>query len=195
MLLGVREPTGGVAGVAGSDGNSAFNFGGPTALFSGAAAPLTFPPAVRGGSSFCTPSPHFFSGFFFLLAILGGVKVSLTVFCFFFFKILFLQRGGRREKERERNIDVRGIHNQLPLTGPQPGTWPATQAHGLTGNRTGKRLGSQAGTQSTEPHQPGLFPVALICILLMSLNIFSCAYWVFVYLVWRNVYSSPLPIF
>ena len=85
MLLGVREPTGGVAGVAGSDGNSAFNFGGPTALFSGAAAPLTFPPAVRGGSSFCTPSPHFFSGFFFFASHLSGGEVVSHCFLFFFF--------------------------------------------------------------------------------------------------------------
>ena len=36
------------------------------------------------------------------------------------------------EKERERNISV-----WLPLTHPLLGTWPATQAHALTGNRTG----------------------------------------------------------
>ena len=27
------------------------------------------------------------------------------------------------------------------------------------------------------------------------LRIFSCAHWPFLYLLWRNVYSSPLPIF
>ena len=37
----------------------------------------------------------------------------------------------------------------LPLTGPDPGTWPATQACAQLGIH-------QAGTQSTEPHQPGL---------------------------------------
>ena len=31
----------------------------------------------------------------------------------------------------ERNTD------QLPLAHPHPGTWPATQAYALTGNRTG----------------------------------------------------------
>ena len=36
---------------------------------------------------------------------------------------------GGREEERERNI------NQLPLSSPQTGTWPATQACALTGNR------------------------------------------------------------
>ena len=36
----------------------------------------------------------------------------------------------RREKERERNINV-----WLPVTQPQLGTWPATQACALTENR------------------------------------------------------------
>ena len=45
-------------------------------------------------------------------------------------KRLFLERGERREKEREGNIDW------LPLTYPQPGTWPATQACALTRNWT-----------------------------------------------------------
>ena len=35
------------------------------------------------------------------------------------------------EKERERNINV-----WLPLVYPLLGTWPATQACALTGNRT-----------------------------------------------------------
>ena len=39
------------------------------------------------------------------------------------------------EEERERNINVR-----LPLTWPPLGTWPATQACALTGNRTGNPL-------------------------------------------------------
>ena len=36
---------------------------------------------------------------------------------------------------RDRNINV-----WLPLTHPPLGTWPATQAHALTGNRTGDPL-------------------------------------------------------
>ena len=47
---------------------------------------------------------------------------------FFFFR----ERGGK-EEEKERNIFV---YDQLPLTHPQLGTWPATQANVLTGNRT-----------------------------------------------------------
>ena len=42
---------------------------------------------------------------------------------------MFRQRG--REKERDRNINV-----WLSLTHPLLGTWPATQACALTGNRT-----------------------------------------------------------
>ena len=39
---------------------------------------------------------------------------------------------------------------------PQLGTWPATRACALTGNRTGDlSVGSQAGAQPTESHQPG----------------------------------------
>ena len=45
-----------------------------------------------------------------------------------------------------------GCLSRAPL-----GTWPATQACALIGNRasTSKTFGLQAGTQSTEPHQPG----------------------------------------
>ena len=53
---------------------------------------------------------------------------------FSFFKdfiYLFLERGEGREKEKERNINV-----WLPLVRPLLGTWPATQACALTGNRT-----------------------------------------------------------
>ena len=52
---------------------------------------------------------------------------------FFFFNViyLFLERGEGKEKERERNINM-----WLPFTCPLLGTWPATQACALTGNRT-----------------------------------------------------------
>ena len=52
------------------------------------------------------------------------------------FIYLFIFRNGeKREKERERNI-----HVWLPLARPLLGTWPATQACALTGNRTGDPL-------------------------------------------------------
>ena len=44
---------------------------------------------------------------------------------------LFLEREEGKEKERERNINL-----WLPLARPLMGTWPATQACALTGNRT-----------------------------------------------------------
>ena len=47
------------------------------------------------------------------------------------FTYLFLDRRERKEKEGERNINV-----GLPLTRSLLGTWPATQACALTGNRT-----------------------------------------------------------
>ena len=54
----------------------------------------------------------------------------------FLLKILFiLDRGDGREKERKRNINV-----WLLLAHPLLGTWPATQACTLTGNRTGDPL-------------------------------------------------------
>ena len=68
----------------------------------------------------------------------------------FFLKNLFLERGGGREKERERNINV-----WLPLRHPLLGTGPSTQAWALIWEWNEQPFGSQAGTQSAEPHQPG----------------------------------------
>ena len=64
-----------------------------------------------------------------------GVSLSLSFFKLEDFIYLFLERGGRREKERERNINV-----WLPLACPPLGTRPATQACALTGNQTGYPL-------------------------------------------------------
>ena len=51
----------------------------------------------------------------------------------FLFKILFIfrERGRKWGRKRERNISV-----WLPLVQAQLGTWPASQACALTGNRT-----------------------------------------------------------
>ena len=49
--------------------------------------------------------------------------------------ILFLDRRERREKERERNINV-----WLLLTCPLLGYWPTTQACALTKNQTSDSL-------------------------------------------------------
>ena len=64
-------------------------------------------------------------------------RASHTFTLLFFKDYLFiLDRGEGREKERERNINVWLPH--MPPTGDL--TWPATQAHALTGNRTGNPL-------------------------------------------------------
>ena len=59
--------------------------------------------------------------------------------------IFFLERGEGKEKERQRNINV-----WLPLTCPQLGTWPATQACAVTGNPTGNPV----------VHRPMLSPLS-----------------------------------
>ena len=71
-------------------------------------------------------------------------RLVLVFFCFFKF-YLFIFRGEERGKERERNISV-----WLPLERPLLGTWPATQACALTGNRTGDPL----------VHRPALSPLS-----------------------------------
>ena len=70
--------------------------------------------------------------------------------------IYFQKEGkGGRKRGRETLMCERYI-NQLPLTRPQLGTWPATQAFALTGSQTSDlSLGPQASAQCTEPHQPG----------------------------------------
>ena len=60
---------------------------------------------------------------------------NFFVFVFKDFVYLFLERGDGREKERERNIS-----RLLTLVRPLLGTWPATQACALTGNRTSDPL-------------------------------------------------------
>ena len=66
-------------------------------------------------------------------------KLTSTHLTFYFFKkkILFILRERGREKERERNTDVRNKLGLVALTRPQLGTWPAVQACALTGNWTG----------------------------------------------------------
>ena len=72
----------------------------------------------------------------------GGPAISTLPFLdrnrthdFYFIYFLFSDRGEGREKEAERNINV-----WLPLVRSLLGTWPATQACALTGNRTGDPL-------------------------------------------------------
>ena len=80
-----------------------------------------------------------------------------SFFCFFedFFLDLFLEGGERKEKERERNIDVQEKHQLAasctPSTGDlacNPGICPDWELNQWP-------FGSEAGTQSTEPQHPG----------------------------------------
>ena len=52
----------------------------------------------------------------------------------------------------------------MPLTCPQLGIWPTTQACTLAGNEPVTSV-QEAGTQSTEPHQPELFFFLIINII------------------------------
>ena len=66
----------------------------------------------------------------------GNSLIKSYLFLFFKdFIYLFLERGERRETERERHQCVVTSHMHTLL-----GTWPATQAWALTGNRTGDPL-------------------------------------------------------
>ena len=78
------------------------------------------------------------------------VNIDSDQYTFLDFIYLFLERRGRREKERKRNMDV-----WLYLTCPLLGTWPATQPSGPRWESNWWPFGSQASTQSTEPHHPG----------------------------------------
>ena len=57
--------------------------------------------------------------------------IYLFIYLFAYFLTYLLERGvGKRKRVRETLMC-----DGLPLTGPQLGTWPATQAGALTGNR------------------------------------------------------------
>ena len=56
----------------------------------------------------------------------------LLFFLLRFYLFIFKERGREGEREREKR--------QLSLTWPLLGTWPATQAYTLLGNRTGDPL-------------------------------------------------------
>ena len=68
----------------------------------------------------------------------GSADICNSLAFFFFFQIfnLFLERGKRREKERERNIDVRETSISCLSHAPQLGTWSTAQACATTGNCT-----------------------------------------------------------
>ena len=53
-----------------------------------------------------------------------------------FYLFTFRGRGREEEREGEKHHVCQRYINWLPLTHPQLGTWPATQACALTGNQT-----------------------------------------------------------
>ena len=59
--------------------------------------------------------------------------LTLKFFKYILFTYFYRERKGGRKRERERSTD------HLAYV-PQPGTWPATQAHALIRNRTGDLL-------------------------------------------------------
>ena len=88
-------------------------------------------------TSHSSPNHHQLSHCIFL-NLIDGLK-SLPFLFYFFLNILFIyfyreEKGGRK-RGRETSVCERHI-DLLPLTCPQLGTWPATQACALTGNRT-----------------------------------------------------------
>ena len=75
------------------------------------------------------------------------------------------------EKEREGNIDVGERYiNWVPLTHPQLGTWPATQAYALTDNQT-SNLWVHRPTLNPLSHTSQGLILVLICISLMISNV------------------------
>ena len=93
----------------------------------------------------------------------GLMRTILNLFFKKDFIYLLLERGGGREKDRERNIDVRELHRSVAsCTSPtgdlagNPGMCPDWESNWLP-------FGSQAGTQSADPHQPGLNLFLFLC--------------------------------
>ena len=79
--------------------------------------------------------------------VLKEHKLKIIVIFKGLFIYLFIFRGEGRENERERNHQCVVASHTHP---PPPGTWPATQACALTGNRTSNTL----------VHRPTLNPLS-----------------------------------
>ena len=75
------------------------------------------------------------------------------------FIYFFLEIEEGREKERERNISV-----WLPLMRPLLGTWPATQACALTGNRTSDPLVHRRALNPLSHTSQGGLPSLYFCL-------------------------------
>ena len=60
------------------------------------------------------------------------LRQFLFLFLKRFYLFTFRERGREGDRKGEKHHCVR--EKELPLTGPQMETWPATQARALTGN-------------------------------------------------------------
>ena len=83
------------------------------------------------------------------------IRLLLTLMINIFLRFyLFLERGERKEKERERNMMWEKNSDRLPLTPPTGGlaSNPGMCRHWESNQQP---FGAQAGAQSAEPHQPG----------------------------------------
>ena len=67
-----------------------------------------------------------------------------------------LEKREGREKERQRNIDVREIHGAVASHRPAAGDLAHNPSTCPDWESNQQLFGLQAGVQSTEPHQPGL---------------------------------------
>ena len=74
----------------------------------------------------------------------------------FFIDYLFLEGGKRREKKRERNINVWEVHRLVVSRMPPTGDLAHTPGMCPDWELNWQPFGSQAGTQSTDLHQAGL---------------------------------------
>ena len=78
-----------------------------------------------------------------------------TVLYIYFILFYFLERGERKEKERERNISVREKHESVASHTPPAGDMAHNPGMCPDWESNPQPSDLQASTQCTEPHQPG----------------------------------------
>ena len=74
-------------------------------------------------------------------------KIAIEIYYMLFLKILFLERGEGRDKERERNIDVQEIHQLVDSCTPSTGDLALNPGMCPDWESNQQCFGSQAGTQ------------------------------------------------
>ena len=106
--------------------------------------------ALRANSVFSMSSTSSYKQLFW-----GRFQKLALLFIYWrrFYLFIFREMGRERDREGEKHFCVR--EKQLPLTCPQPRTWPTTQACALTGNWTGDLSALRPALSTSEQHQPG----------------------------------------